>query len=69
MSLANRKFSVQVADPIEGICRASQRVLLNAEVLKQAKLFAGDVVALYSADPSGSKDGAKVRPTPLQHLL
>ena len=51
-ALAARKFTVEVANELEPISRASRRVVINAALLKQANLYAGDVVALVSSDPS-----------------
>ncbi|OSC98204.1 AAA family ATPase [Trametes coccinea BRFM310] len=48
--LATRKFTVQSSDDSEPLSRAARRIVLNAEVLKQAKVYAGDVVGLSAAD-------------------
>ncbi|KAI9065950.1 AAA-domain-containing protein [Trametes sanguinea] len=48
--LATRKFTVQSTDDSEPVSRASRRIVINAEILKQAKVYAGDVVGLSAAD-------------------
>lgn len=50
MSLAARTFVVAVTDISEPVSRASRRVIISADVLKSAKILAGDVVALSEAD-------------------
>ena len=51
-ALATRKFTVEVVNESEPISRASRRVIINANILKQANLYAGDVVAISSPDVS-----------------
>ena len=46
--LATRKFTVEAANELEPVSRASRRVIINANVLKQANLYAGDPVAIKS---------------------
>ncbi|KAH9850128.1 AAA family ATPase [Lenzites betulinus] len=48
--LATRKFTVEAAESSEGVSRTARRVVINAEVLKQAKVYAGDVVGLSASD-------------------
>ncbi|KAI0671254.1 AAA family ATPase [Trametes maxima] len=48
--LSARKFTVESFNSSEPVSRASRRVIINAEVLKQAKVYAGDVVGLSSAN-------------------
>ncbi|KAI0369393.1 AAA family ATPase [Pilatotrama ljubarskyi] len=48
--LSTRKFTVEAFNPSESSSRAARRVIINAEVLKQAKVYAGDVVGLSSAE-------------------
>ncbi|KAI0642851.1 AAA family ATPase [Trametes meyenii] len=48
--LSTRKFTVESFNSSEPISRAARRVIINTEVLKQAKVYAGDVVGLSSAD-------------------
>lgn len=50
MSIALRTFVVAVADGSDPVSRASRRVIVHADVLKAAKLLAGDVLALSEAD-------------------
>ncbi|KAI1789928.1 AAA family ATPase [Ganoderma leucocontextum] len=45
-AFASKKFTVDVSNPTEPISRASRRVIINSELLKQAKVYAGDAVAL-----------------------
>jgi AAA family ATPase len=52
MSISVRAFVVHLAEPDGSHSRASRRVYVHAEMLKVAKLIAGDVVALASADES-----------------
>ncbi|KAI0738851.1 AAA family ATPase [Daedaleopsis nitida] len=47
-ALGTRAFKVTVLETSEPISRASRRIIINAEILKQAKLYAGDVVAMVS---------------------
>ncbi|KAI0775577.1 AAA family ATPase [Trametes elegans] len=48
--LSTRKFTVEESNSLEPNSRAIRRVIVNAEILKQAKVYAGDVVGLSSAD-------------------
>ncbi|KAI0632362.1 AAA family ATPase [Trametes polyzona] len=48
--LATRKFTVETFSPTEPDSRATRRVIVNADILKQAKVYAGDVVGLSSVD-------------------
>lgn len=52
MSLAARTFVVGVSDPSTPVSRASRRVIVSVDVLKSAKILAGDVVALSEPDKS-----------------
>ena len=63
MSLQSKVFTVGLSDSlgsntkVVGICddtpgRTSRRVVINADVLKSARVFAGDVVAVCKADTS-----------------
>ncbi|KAM5541224.1 hypothetical protein V8D89_005153 [Ganoderma adspersum] len=49
-AFAGRKFTVDISNPTEPISRASRRLIINSELLKQAKVYAGDVVAISSAE-------------------
>ncbi|CDO72261.1 hypothetical protein BN946_scf184970.g113 [Trametes cinnabarina] len=48
--LATRKFVVQSSDTSDPLSRAARRIVVNAEILKQAKVYAGDVIGLSQAD-------------------
>ncbi|EMD39468.1 hypothetical protein CERSUDRAFT_111775 [Gelatoporia subvermispora B] len=48
-SISSRTFTVQAAHGSETVARAARRVIVNAEILKGARLCAGDVVALSAA--------------------
>ncbi|EIW59744.1 AAA family ATPase [Trametes versicolor FP-101664 SS1] len=48
--LATRKFNVEAVESLESVSRAARRIIINADILKQAKVYAGDVVGLSSAD-------------------
>lgn len=50
MSLSTKVFTIGVADPSELTSRASRRILIQADVLKAAKIIAGDVLALSTAN-------------------
>ncbi|KAI0823937.1 AAA family ATPase [Trametes gibbosa] len=52
--LSTRKYTVETSDSSESVSRTARRVFINAEVLKQAKVYAGDVVGL-SASPNSHK--------------
>ncbi len=49
-ALANKKFVVEASDPSEPVSRASRRIVINAEILKQARVYAGDVIAVVSSE-------------------
>ena len=49
-SLLSRKFVVQLASSSDATPRASRRVIINAVIVKAAKLCAGDVIALLDHD-------------------
>lgn len=57
-SLASRKFNVGLADESETLARAARRVIFSADVLKNAKICTGDMVALSNGSNLAS---AKVR--------
>ena len=48
--LSTRKFTAEAVNTSEPISRATRRIIINAEILKQAKVYAGDVVGLSAAD-------------------
>ena len=50
--LAGKEFTIDITDPAESISRASQRIHVNTDILKQAKVYAGDVVAITSSEAS-----------------
>ena len=50
MSISVRTFVVHLADADETEGRASRRIHIHADMLKAAKLIAGDVLALACAD-------------------
>ena len=52
--MASQKFSVQLADSSEYTARASRRLIVNPDILKTAKLYAGDIIAL--SNPDNAKD-------------
>lgn len=47
---SSKKFVTQLTDSYESIPRAARRIIINADVVKAAKLCAGDVIALSSSD-------------------
>ena len=49
-AFAGRKFTVDISNPTEPISRASRRLIINSDVLKQAKVYAGDVLAISSTE-------------------
>ncbi|TBU25070.1 AAA family ATPase [Dichomitus squalens] len=49
-NFSGRKFTVDVSSPAEPISRASRRIVINSDILKQAKIYAGDVIAISSAE-------------------
>ncbi|EPQ54885.1 AAA-domain-containing protein [Gloeophyllum trabeum ATCC 11539] len=54
-SLSSRPFTVSLAEPAEAP-RGARRVIIHADVLKTAKICAGDVLALSPLDPpAGAK--------------
>ena len=55
MSIAGRTFTVQVTDQSEAVSRASRRVIISADVLKSAKLLAGDTVVLSQTDSAAGQ--------------
>lgn len=50
MSITARSFVVGVTGSSDPVSRASRRVIVHADVLKAAKILAGDVLALSEAD-------------------
>ncbi|KAL5529736.1 hypothetical protein ACEPAG_5721 [Sanghuangporus baumii] len=61
MSLSSRTFLVCLTDlsDVSGTSsRASRRILVNADLLKSAKIFAGDVIAITASDQSDSRPRA-----------
>ena len=48
-TLASKIFTVEIANEFEPVSRASRRVVINANLLKQANLYAGDEVAITSS--------------------
>ena len=50
MSISTRSFVVGVTGSSDPVSRASRRVIVHADVLKAAKILAGDVLALSEAD-------------------
>ena len=52
MSISARDFVVHLARADETQSRAARRIHLHADLLKAAKLIAGDILALTSADES-----------------
>ena len=55
-AFSGRKFTVDVSNPAEPISRVSRRIVINSELLKQARIYAGDVVAIISAESPKVKD-------------
>ena len=53
-AFASKKFTINISNPTDPISRASRRVIINSELLKQEKVYTGDVVAI-------SSDSSKVR--------
>jgi hypothetical protein len=47
----SKQFTVGFSESLDGVPRAARRLIFNADVLKAAKVCAGDVVALSSRDP------------------
>lgn len=48
--LSSKHFTVAFNESLDGVPRAARRLLFSADVLKAAKLCAGDVVALSNGD-------------------
>lgn len=53
-SITSRTFTVGLSNASDSTSRAARRVIINAEILKAAKLYAGDVLTL-SAPGTGNK--------------
>ncbi|RDX44132.1 AAA family ATPase [Lentinus brumalis] len=51
-TLTSRTFTVHIFDASEPVSRTSRRIVLNPDILKQAKLYAGDVIAVTSSQSS-----------------
>ncbi|KAH9919180.1 AAA family ATPase [Epithele typhae] len=51
--VSSRKFTIEVANEDEPISRATRRVVINVDIMKQAKLYAGDEIAI--ASPNSTK--------------
>ncbi len=49
-AFAGRKFTVNISNSTEQISRASRRIIIHSELLKQSKVYSGDVVAISSAE-------------------
>jgi len=50
--ISAKKFSIEISDSSECLARASRRIVINAEQLKAAKLFTGDIIAISPWDSS-----------------
>ncbi|KAI0691255.1 AAA family ATPase [Cerioporus squamosus] len=50
--LTSRTFTADISDAAEPVSRTSRRIVLNADILKQHKLYAGDVIAVASSQSS-----------------
>ena len=48
-TLASKTFTVDISDATEPISRTSRRIIINADILKQTKVYAGDVIAITSS--------------------
>jgi AAA family ATPase len=48
--LSSKRFVVKVADSSEETARTSRRLIVNADIVKAAKLCTGDVIALSDYD-------------------
>lgn len=59
MSFSSKKFIAKLSDSGELPPRAVRRVFINADIAKDAKLCAGDAIALVESDMT---HGSKVRP-------
>ena len=72
MSILGKNFIVGIADALDSAeaWRTARRICVAAEVLKSAKLCAGDALALVNAKNSASDaSGSKVHPsTPSLHI-
>ncbi|GJE86889.1 AAA family ATPase [Phanerochaete sordida] len=55
MSISVRTFIVRLAEAEESFSRAARRIFVHADVLKAAKVVAGDVLALTSSDEKGNE--------------
>ena len=53
-ALASKNFIIDISNSTDPISRASRRIIINSELLKQARVYAGDIVAI-------SSDSSKVR--------
>ncbi|KAI0783501.1 AAA family ATPase [Abortiporus biennis] len=51
-SITAKVFTLQLADEIDNGSRAARRVIINSDLLKSAKICAGDIVALSKPDSS-----------------
>lgn len=49
-SLSSKRFVVKVADSSESTARTSRRLIVNADIVKAAKLCTGDVIVLSDYD-------------------
>jgi AAA family ATPase len=48
--LSSKRFVVKVADSSEETARTSRRLIVNADIVKAAKLCTGDVIGLSDCD-------------------
>ena len=63
-SISASTFVVRLANPVDSAPRAARRVAFNADILRSAKVYAGDVVAIAAAVANGSTNTLDVS---LQH--
>lgn len=59
--MSSKSFIISLADPDETEDRAVRRIVVNTEVLKTLKLYAGDVVVLAAIENSSKVINLKIQ--------
>lgn len=70
-SLSQRTFSVHLSDTSSSSSRGARRVYVNADVLKQSKISAGEVLALIPVQtgPTSVRSSPQLRSKKLHEIL
>lgn len=50
MAALSKRFTVTLADPSSSTSRAAKRIVVNSELLRNAKVAAGDVLSISASN-------------------